>query len=185
MVTAEEILESLSAEFSLTPDDAGARGAAPAETFLVNGGPARVGVIGSVTRPFCGDCDRVRLTAEGLVRNCMFARVESNVRDPMRAGASDRELAALWRQAVASKLPGHGINEPGFLQLGPADVRHRRLTSPSCFLPCWRKTASPGRQVPVGRRVRSVSLATCLSRDLSLARAGPCLPNVSDISLTI
>jgi GTP 3',8-cyclase len=116
MVTAEEILESLSAEFSLTPDDAGARGSAPAETFLVGGGPARVGVIGSVTRPFCGACDRVRLTADGQIRNCLFAREESNLRDPMRAGASDRELAALWRQAVAAKLPGHGINEPGFLQ---------------------------------------------------------------------
>ena len=116
MVTAEEILESLSAEFSLTPDDTSARGSAPAETFLVDGGPARVGVIGSVTRPFCGACDRVRLTADGQIRNCLFAREESNLRDPMRAGASDRELAALWRQAVAGKLPGHGINEPGFLQ---------------------------------------------------------------------
>jgi cyclic pyranopterin phosphate synthase len=116
MVTAEEILESLSAEFSLTPDDAGTRGSAPAETFLINGGPARVGVIGSVTRPFCGACDRVRLTADGQIRNCLFARDESNLRDPMRAGASDRELATLWRQAVAAKLPGHGINEPGFLQ---------------------------------------------------------------------
>ena len=116
MVTAEEILESLSAEFSLTPDDTSARGSAPAETFLVDGGPARVGVIGSVTRPFCGACDRVRLTADGQIRNCLFAREESNLRDPMRAGASDGELAALWRQAVAAKLPGHGINEPGFLQ---------------------------------------------------------------------
>jgi cyclic pyranopterin phosphate synthase len=116
MVTAEEILESLSAGFSLTPDEASARGSAPAETFLVDGGPARVGVIGSVTRPFCGACDRVRLTADGQIRNCLFAREESNLRDPMRAGASDRELAALWRQAVAAKLPGHGINEPGFLQ---------------------------------------------------------------------
>jgi GTP 3',8-cyclase len=116
MVTAEEILESLSTEFALTPDDASVRGSAPAETFLIDGGPARVGVIGSVTRPFCGSCDRVRLTADGQIRNCLFAREESNVRDPMRAGASDRELAALWRQAVAGKLPGHGINEPGFLQ---------------------------------------------------------------------
>jgi len=116
MVTAEEILQSLSAEFSLTPDDASARGSAPAETYLIDGGPARVGVIGSVTRPFCGACDRVRLTADGQIRNCLFAREESNLRDPMRAGASDRELAALWRQAVAGKLPGHGINEPGFLQ---------------------------------------------------------------------
>jgi len=116
MVTAAEILDALSAEFSLTPDGATVRGSAPAETFLVDGGPARVGVIGSVTRPFCGACDRVRLTADGQIRNCLFARDESNLRDPMRAGASDEELAALWRQAVASKLPGHGINEPGFLQ---------------------------------------------------------------------
>jgi GTP 3',8-cyclase len=116
MVTAAEILDALSAEFSLTPDEASVRGSAPAETFLVGSGPARVGVIGSVTRPFCGACDRVRLTADGQVRNCLFARDESNLRDPMRAGASDAELAALWRQAVAAKLPGHGINEPGFLQ---------------------------------------------------------------------
>jgi GTP 3',8-cyclase len=116
MITADEILAALSAEFSLTPDDEHARGSAPAETFLVDGGPARVGVIGSVTRPFCGACDRVRLTADGQVRNCLFARTESNLRDPMRSGASDEELAAIWRRAVAAKLPGHGINEPGFLQ---------------------------------------------------------------------
>jgi cyclic pyranopterin phosphate synthase len=116
MVTADEILDALSAEFVLTPDDPAARGSAPAESFLVDGGPARVGVIGSVTRPFCGTCDRVRLTADGQVRNCLFAREESNLRDPMRAGASDAELARRWQQAVASKLPGHGINDPGFLQ---------------------------------------------------------------------
>ena len=116
MVTAAEIMDALSAEFTLTPDDAAARGSAPAETFLVDGGPAKVGIIGSVTRPFCGACDRVRLTADGQVRNCLFAQDESNLRDPMRAGASDEELAELWRRAVATKLPGHGINEPGFLQ---------------------------------------------------------------------
>jgi len=116
MVTADEIMAALSAEFTLTPDDEHARGSAPAETFLVDGGPARVGVIGSVTRPFCGACDRVRLTADGQIRNCLFARTESNLRDPMRAGASDEELAAIWERAVAVKLPGHGINEPGFLQ---------------------------------------------------------------------
>ena len=116
MVTAGEILDCLSAEFTLTPDDPAARGSAPAEAFLVDGGPARVGVIGSVTRPFCGACDRVRLTADGQVRNCLFAQEESNLRDPMRAGASDEELAAIWEKAVAVKLPGHGINDPGFLQ---------------------------------------------------------------------
>ena len=116
MVTADEILAALSAEFTLTPDDPAARGSAPAEAFLVNGGPARIGVIGSVTRPFCGSCDRVRLTADGQVRNCLFATTESDLRGPLRAGASDATIAALWRRAVASKLPGHGINDPGFLQ---------------------------------------------------------------------
>jgi GTP 3',8-cyclase len=116
MVTAGEILAALSAQFTLTPAGPAERGSAPAEAFLVNGGPARVGVIGSVTRPFCGACDRVRLTADGQVRNCLFATTESDLRTPMRDGASDDELAARWRRAVAMKLPGHGINDPGFLQ---------------------------------------------------------------------
>jgi cyclic pyranopterin phosphate synthase len=116
MVTAEEILAALGREFILTPDDPRQRGSAPAEAFLVDGGPARVGVIASVTRPFCGTCDRVRLTADGQVRNCLFARTESDLRGPLRAGASDAELAERWRQAVAVKLPGHGINDPSFLQ---------------------------------------------------------------------
>ncbi len=116
MVTAEEILTALSREFVLKPDDPGERGSAPAETFLVDGGPARVGVIGSVTRPFCGACDRVRLTADGQIRNCLFARTESDLRGPLRAGASDQELAGIWCRAVAAKLPGHGINDPTFLQ---------------------------------------------------------------------
>jgi cyclic pyranopterin phosphate synthase len=116
MVTADEILAALSRDYTLTPDDPAARGAAPAETFLVNGGTARVGVIASVTRPFCGTCDRVRLTADGQIRNCLFARTESDLRTPLRAGASDEEIAERWTRAVAAKLPGHGINDPGFLQ---------------------------------------------------------------------
>jgi len=116
MVTAEEILAALGREFTLTPDDPRQRGSAPAEAYLVDGGPARVGVIASVTRPFCGTCDRVRLTADGQVRNCLFARTENDLRGPLRAGASDAELAERWRQAVAVKLPGHGINDPSFLQ---------------------------------------------------------------------
>jgi cyclic pyranopterin phosphate synthase len=116
MVTAQEILAALGRAFILTPDDPQQRGSAPAEAFLVDGGPARVGVIASVTRPFCGTCDRVRLTADGQVRNCLFARSESDLRGPLRAGADDDELAASWRRAVAVKLPGHGINDPSFLQ---------------------------------------------------------------------
>jgi cyclic pyranopterin phosphate synthase len=116
MITADEILARLAAGFTLTPDDPGSRGSAPAETFLVDGGPGRVGVIGSVTRPFCGTCDRVRLTADGQVRNCLFATAETDLRTLLRAGASDDQLAAAWRAAVAAKLPGHGNNDSGFLQ---------------------------------------------------------------------
>ena len=116
MVTADEILDRLSQAYTLTPADTAQRGSAPAELFLVDGGPATVGVIASVTRPFCGACNRVRLTADGQVRNCLFAREESDLRGPLRAGASDTELAERWRAAVATKLPGHGINDPSFLQ---------------------------------------------------------------------
>jgi cyclic pyranopterin phosphate synthase len=115
MVTAAEILASLEAVFVLQPTEQD-RGSSPAEEFTVNGGPVTVGVIASVTRPFCGDCDRVRLTADGQVVNCLFAREESDLRTPMRDGASDDELASLWVRAVASKLPGHGIDDPAFLQ---------------------------------------------------------------------
>ncbi|MFC6086523.1 GTP 3',8-cyclase MoaA [Sphaerisporangium aureirubrum] len=116
MVTAGEILDMLTREFSLTPDDPGERGSAPAEIFLVDGGPARVGVIGSVTRPFCGACDRVRLTADGQVRNCLFATEESDLRGALRGGASDDEIAERWTAAVRGKRAGHGIDDPAFLQ---------------------------------------------------------------------
>ncbi|HEY1643128.1 MAG TPA: GTP 3',8-cyclase MoaA, partial [Streptosporangiaceae bacterium] len=86
MVTAAEILAALSAEFPLTPAGPRDRGSAPAEAYLIGGGPERVGVIGSVTRPFCGACDRVRLTADGQVRNCLFAREETDLRALLRAG---------------------------------------------------------------------------------------------------
>ncbi len=115
MITAEEILAQLQPLFDLTPDPAH-RGAAPAETWLVNGGPAKVGIIGSVTRPFCGDCDRTRLTADGDIRNCLFAREESDLRTPLRSGATDEELAEQWRKAMWGKRPGHGIDDASFLQ---------------------------------------------------------------------
>ncbi|WP_189041593.1 GTP 3',8-cyclase MoaA [Micromonospora sonchi] len=115
MVTAEEILTGLRTAYELSPDPA-ERGAAPAETWLVDGGPARVGVIGTVTRPFCGDCDRTRLTADGQVRNCLFATEESDLRGALRAGADDDELARLWSAATWGKRAGHGIDDPAFLQ---------------------------------------------------------------------
>jgi GTP 3',8-cyclase len=115
MITAEEIFESLRSHFRLDPADE-ARGSAPAERFLVDGGPETVGVIASVTRPFCGDCDRVRLTADGQVRNCLFAREESDLRTALRAGAADDDIADRWRTAMWGKRPGHGIDDVTFLQ---------------------------------------------------------------------
>ncbi|WP_182880745.1 GTP 3',8-cyclase MoaA [Microbispora sp. H10949] len=116
MVTADEILGLLKGSFDLTEDDPRERGSAPAELFLVDGGPGRVGVIGSVTRPFCGACDRVRITADGQVRNCLFATEESDLRTALRSGASDDDLAARWVAAVRGKKAGHGIDDSAFLQ---------------------------------------------------------------------
>jgi GTP 3',8-cyclase len=118
MITADEIKERLSQHVGLVedPEDALTRGSAPAELFRVAGTDYSVGIIASVSKPFCGACDRVRLTADGQIRNCLFARSESDLRTPLRSGASDSELAARWVAAVASKQPGHGINDPSFLQ---------------------------------------------------------------------
>ena len=118
MITADEIRERLSQHVELVedPEDVLTRGSAPAELFRVAGTGYSVGVIASVSKPFCGACDRVRLTADGQIRNCLFARSESDLRTPLRTGASDSELAARWVAAVAGKQPGHGINDPSFLQ---------------------------------------------------------------------
>ena len=124
MVTAEEILALLTdAGYTLTPH--GQRGHAPAEEFDVTDGPGRgewaepvgrLGIIASVTRPFCRDCDRLRLTADGQLRTCLFAQSETDLRAPLRAGASDSELAEIIRTAVAGKQAGHGIGLDGFTQ---------------------------------------------------------------------
>jgi len=118
MVTAEEILARLSERFTVVEDpaDRDARGSAPAELFRVDGTDHRVGIIAAVSQPFCGACDRVRLTSDGQLRNCLFARTEQDLRTPLRSGATDEELADQWVSAVAAKLPGHGIDDPTFLQ---------------------------------------------------------------------
>ncbi|HZE37474.1 MAG TPA: GTP 3',8-cyclase MoaA [Stackebrandtia sp.] len=115
MVTAEEILARLRGAFALSQDPA-PRGAAPAETWLVDGGPAKVGVIGAVTRPFCGDCDRTRLTADGQVRACLFSTTETDLRGLLRDGANDDAIAEAWRETMWAKRPGHGIDDKTFLQ---------------------------------------------------------------------
>ncbi|TCP56569.1 cyclic pyranopterin phosphate synthase [Tamaricihabitans halophyticus] len=115
MITAEEILASLRTGFELTPSET-SRGAAPAERWLVDGGPAEVGVIASVTRPFCAACDRSRLTADGQLRNCLFSQAETDLRTPLRAGASDAEIAEHWQATMWVKAAGHGINSTEFEQ---------------------------------------------------------------------
>jgi cyclic pyranopterin phosphate synthase len=121
MVTATEILGRLTEAYELLPDPA-ERGGAPAETWLVaghirpDGQPARVGVIASVTQPFCRACDRTRLTADGAIRSCLFSRDETSLRGALRAGASDDEVVELWRKTMWGKAAGHGIDDPTFLQ---------------------------------------------------------------------
>jgi cyclic pyranopterin phosphate synthase len=118
MVTADEIQSELEREFELTPVPS--RGSAPAEEFYVDGGPETVGIIASVTRPFCAACDRLRLTADGQFRNCLFARDETDVRAILRSGLPQSDIhagvQAIIESVTKSKLPGHGINDPGFIK---------------------------------------------------------------------
>jgi cyclic pyranopterin phosphate synthase len=128
MVTAEEMLALLEQTYTLRPrGHGGSAGQAPAEEFDVIDGPemqqwarpgepGRVGIIASVTRPFCRDCDRLRLTADGQLRTCLFARDETDLRGPLRDGATDSQLAELIRVAVSGKQAGHGIGLVDFVQ---------------------------------------------------------------------
>jgi cyclic pyranopterin phosphate synthase len=89
----------------------------PATSYtFVDGAPGGIGVIGSVTQPFCDTCNRLRITAEGQVRSCLFALDEADLRGPLRAGATDAELEALIRENVWGKWSGHRINHPDFVQ---------------------------------------------------------------------
>ncbi|KXF49838.1 cyclic pyranopterin phosphate synthase MoaA [Rhodococcus sp. SC4] len=112
-VTAEDLLSVLRQRFRLTPHGR-IDPSAPAEEWAVDGGPARVGTIASVTRTFCADCDRTRLTAEGTIRPCLFSDIETDLRSALRAGASDEELAQSWRDAMWRKPFGHEIGNDGF-----------------------------------------------------------------------
>jgi cyclic pyranopterin phosphate synthase len=114
-VTADAVLDVLRRHFDLTPDPA-PRGSAPAELWRVDGGHGSVGIIASVSKAFCSACDRTRLTADGQVRNCLFARQETDLRHLMRAGSDDDGLEAAWRAAMWAKAAGHGINDPDFVQ---------------------------------------------------------------------
>ena len=118
LITADEIFEQLGSKYKLSPVDY--RGSSPAEEFLIDGGPATVGIIGSVSRPFCGACDRIRLTSDGQLRSCLFSMKETDLRGILRSDLSEDEkresLISKFHVTVKEKLPGHGINDPSFIQ---------------------------------------------------------------------
>jgi cyclic pyranopterin phosphate synthase len=114
-LTADDILAALRREFTLRRDPA-PRGSAPAELWQVDGGPATVGEIASVSQAFCAACDRTRLTADGQVRNCLFATEETDLRKLLRTEKGDAAIEAAWRAAMWAKAAGHGINDPSFIQ---------------------------------------------------------------------
>jgi cyclic pyranopterin phosphate synthase len=114
-VSAADIEAALRRDFDLRPDPR-PRGAAPARLWLVDGGPHTVGIIASVSDAFCSACDRTRLTADGQVRNCLFATEETDLRALLRSGAGDADLETAWRTAMWRKAAGHGINDPDFVQ---------------------------------------------------------------------
>jgi cyclic pyranopterin phosphate synthase len=113
VVPAAEVVERISAVFPLEPV---ARGVAPATRYRYLDGGGEVGVIASVTQPFCGSCDRVRLTADGQFRNCLFAVAETDLRATLRGGADDAELAAAIAANVAGKWAGHSIGRVNFIR---------------------------------------------------------------------
>jgi cyclic pyranopterin phosphate synthase len=119
LVTADETERALRNAFDLAPVPG--RGSSPAEVFVVDGGPHRVGIIGSVSRPFCAACDRLRVTADGQVRNCLFAHEESDLLAVLRDRSIDEAqrraaVAEVLTGSVAGKAAGHGIDDPQFLQ---------------------------------------------------------------------
>ena len=113
VVSQAEIVAAIDAAF---PVEAVARGHQPAERFVYRDGRGEVGVIPSVTRPFCDACDRIRLTAEGELRSCLFAIDEVDLRALVRGGASDADLAESVRQCVAGKAAGHMIGQVQFIR---------------------------------------------------------------------
>lgn len=114
VVGQDEIVERIGSVFPL--EQLPARGAAPADRWRYLDGGGTVGVIPSVTKPFCGDCDRVRLTADGQLRTCLFATDEFDLRAAMRRGETDDDLAARVERAVATKWAGHQINQVNFVR---------------------------------------------------------------------
>ena len=114
VVASAEVLRAIDAEYPLVPADGQPH---PASTYaFADGAPGAIGVISSVTEPFCDTCNRLRLTSDGQFRSCLFSLDEVDLRGPLRAGGDDAELASIVRGAVARKWEGHRINHPDFVR---------------------------------------------------------------------
>jgi cyclic pyranopterin phosphate synthase len=114
VLTGREIRDAIHAVYPLEPEPR--QPSATARTYRFADGRGRIGFINPVSEPFCGDCNRIRLTADGKLRTCLFSLNETNLRDPMRAGAGDAELEQIIRDAVWRKELKHHVGEPGFIQ---------------------------------------------------------------------
>ncbi len=115
LVPGQVVFDRITAAWPLEPTDE-RQGPAPAERFRFVDGRGEIGLISSVTQPFCGTCNRLRLTADGSLRNCLFSDDEHELRDLLRNEGTDSDLGFHLRAAVWGKQPGHGINDPGFLR---------------------------------------------------------------------
>ncbi len=113
VVSQDEIIERIESAYPIEPL---ASGSAPASRFRYLDGGGVIGVVASVTRSFCGSCDRIRMTADGKFRNCLFAHEEHDLRGPLRSGADDEALAEIIRSGVREKGPGHSIGKVNFVR---------------------------------------------------------------------
>ena len=114
VLTGDEIRAMIDAVYPLEPEPREPH--ATARVYRFADGRGKIGFINPVSEPFCGDCNRIRLTAEGKLRTCLFSLNETNLRDPIRDGASDDELESIIRDAVWLKELKHHVGEPGFVQ---------------------------------------------------------------------
>jgi GTP 3',8-cyclase len=116
VLTGEEIRAAIDAVYPLEPEPR--EPSATARVYRFADGQGRIGLINPVSEPFCADCNRIRLTADGRLRTCLFSLNETDLRSPIRAGASDSELETIIRNAVWRKELKHHVGEPGFIQPG-------------------------------------------------------------------
>jgi cyclic pyranopterin phosphate synthase len=115
VVSGKEIRERISERFPLVSVDV-ARGSETSSRYrFADGAPGEIGIIAPVTEPFCGACSRIRLTADGQIRTCLFSTVEHSLRDVLRSGASRAEIVDYIHSVILKKEPRHFINDPGFV----------------------------------------------------------------------